>query len=254
MSIALVHGLEWVEIAQSNNTYKHRLKFPKSAILYLDNTRKTPDTESCIIVFPDETEFEYRIPILKIQGYTPKMIEEKNLNILLPFFPIRFKRKFESILKTRENPFQFEKSCKKMESLKKELTMLVADCIMIINRKEGNGTLSNMAGADIVELMGKTCDYLFSKEPELLREVHEIMEPAIKLFSEELKEQKDTEFKLFSEKLNEQKDEELNQHIRNCILQCKSEGKNKLQTEHMLQTIFSLDSKAVKEILENFQA
>lgn len=171
-----------------------------------------------------------------------------------------------------------------MEALKKELTKLVADCIMIINRKEENGTLSNMAGADIVELMGKTCDYLFSKEPELLREVHEIMEPAIKLFSEELKEQKDTEFKLFSEKLNEQKeaefkllseklnqqkevelklltqklneqnDKELNQHIQNCILQCKSEGKNKLQTEQILQKIFSLSSKAVKEILENFQA
>lgn len=141
-----------------------------------------------------------------------------------------------------------------MEALKKELTKLVADCIIIINRKEENGTLSNMAGADIVELMGKTCDYLFSKEPELLREVHEIMEPTIKLFSEELKEQKDTEFKLFSEKLNEQNDKELNQHIQNCILQCKSEGKNKLQTEQILQKIFSLSSKAVKEILENFQA
>lgn len=141
-----------------------------------------------------------------------------------------------------------------MEALKKELTKLVADCIIIINRKEENGTLSNMAGADIVELMGKTCDYLFSKEPELLREVHEIMEPTIKLFSEELKEQKDTEFKLFSEKLNEQNDKELNQHIQNCILQCKSEEKNKLQTEQILQKIFSLSSKAVKEILENFQA
>lgn len=141
-----------------------------------------------------------------------------------------------------------------MEALKKELTKLVADCIIIINRKEENGTLSNMAGADIVELMGKTCDYLFSKEPELLREVHEIMEPAIKLFSEELKEQKDIEFKLFSEKLNEQNDKELNQYIQNCILQCKSEGKNKLQTEQILQKIFSLSSKAVKEILENFQA
>ena len=284
MNIALVHGLEWVEIAQAGNTYKHRLKFPKSAILYLDNTKNTPDAESCIIVFPDETEYEYRIPILKIQEYTPTMIEEKNLNILLPFLPIRFKRKFESILKARDNPIQFEKALEKMEVLKKDLTKLVADCIIIINREEENGTLSNTTGTDIVELMGKTCDYLFSKEPELLREVHEIMEPAIKLFSEELREQKDAEFKLFSEKLTEQKDAEfklvqetlekqiakqqdeidqknmqlnqkdkqLNQHIRNCILQCKTDGKTKLQTEQMLQMIFSLDSKAAGEILENF--
>lgn len=136
------------------------------------------------------------------------MIEEKNLNILLPFLPIRFKRKFESILKTMDNPIRFEKAREKMEVLKKNLTKLVADCIIIINREEENGTLSNATGADIVELMGKTCDYLFSKEPGLLREVHEIMEPAIKLFSEELKEQKDAEFKLFSEKLIEQKEAE----------------------------------------------
>ncbi len=284
MNIALAHGLEWVELAQAGNTYKHRLKFPKSAILYLDNTKNTPDAESCIIVFPDETEYEYRIPILKIQKYTPAMIEEKNLNILLPFLPIRFKRKFESILKARDNPIQFEKALEKMEVLKKDLTKLVADCIIIINREEENGTLSNSTGTDIVELMGKTCDYLFSKEPELLREVHEIMEPAIKLFSEELREQKDAEFRLFSEKLTEQKDAEfklvqetlekqiakqqdeidqknmqliqkdkqLNQHIRNCILQCKADGKTKLQTEQMLQMIFSLDSKAAGEILENF--
>lgn len=137
--------------------------------------------------------------------------------------------------------------------------------------------MSNATGADIVELMGKTCDYLFSKEPGLLREVHEIMEPAIKLFSEELKEQKDAEFRLFSEKLMEEKEAEiklvretlekqiitqqdeidqknmqLNQHMRNCILQCKADGKTKLQTEQLLQMIFSLDSKAAKEILENF--
>lgn len=35
MNIALVHGLEWTEVAQKGSTHKHRLKFPKSAILYL---------------------------------------------------------------------------------------------------------------------------------------------------------------------------------------------------------------------------
>lgn len=176
-----------------------------------------------------------------------------------------------------DSPIRFEKARKKMEALKKDLTKLVANCIIIINREEENGTLSSSTGADIVELIGKTCDYLFSKEPELLREVHEIMEPAIKLLSEELKEQNEAGFKLFSEKLIEQKEAEinliretlekqiisqqdeidqknmqLNQHISNCILQCKADGKTKLQTEKMLQMIFSLDSKVTKEMLEDF--
>lgn len=85
-------------------------------------------------------------------------------------------------MKTRDNPIQSEKAHEKMEALKKALTKLAADCIIIINRKEENGTLSNASGADIVELMGKT----------------------------------------------------------------------KLQTERMLQMIFSLDSKVTEEILEKF--
>ena len=281
MNIALVHGLEWVENAP-NDTHRHNLKFPKSAILYLDNTAKTPDAESCTITFPDGTEYEYRIPILKVQGYSPEMMEEKKLNILFPFSPIRFRRRFETILKEKNDPNKSEKACRKMEALKKDLTKFVSDCIIIINREEENGTLGRITGADLVGLMGKSCDQLFHKEPTLLKEVHEVMEPAIKLFSEELKEQqeakfklfseelqeqKEAEFKLFSEKLHEQKDAELkllsekfqeqsdiqlNQHIKNCIQQCKSEGKNELQTEQMIQTIFSLEATDAKEKLEKY--
>lgn len=261
--------------------------------MYLDNTEKTPDTESCTIIFPDGTEYEYCIPILKVQKYTPEMMEEKRLNILFPFSPIRFRRRFEAILMEKADPNKLEKARKKMEALKKDLTKFMSDCIIIINREEENGTLGNVTGADIVELMGKSCDHLFNKDPNLLREVHEVMEPAIKLFSEKLNEQKDAEFKLLSEKLNEQKNTELkllseklneqkdaefkllceklneqkdaeikhvyeqsdiqlNQHIRNCILQCKTEGKNKSQTEQILQLIFSLKATDAKERLEKY--
>lgn len=75
-----------------------------------------------------------------------------------------------------------------MEALKKDLTKFIGKCIIIIKREEENGTLSGRAGADIVELMGKACGHLYGKEPELLKEVHEVMEPAIKLLSERMDE------------------------------------------------------------------
>ena len=56
---------------------------------------------------------------------------------------------------------------------------------MIVNREEENETLKGRAATDIVEYLGRTCDHLFSKEPELLKEVHGVMEPVIKLAREE---------------------------------------------------------------------
>lgn len=254
MNIALVHGMEWTADVPEGKRDKYRLNFPKSAILYLDSTKKTPDAESCTMVFPDGMEYEYCIPILKVQGYTPEKAEEKGLHLLFPFFPIRFRRRFEAIQREKEAPAKYERACKKMEVLKKDLTKFISDCIIIINREEGNGTLDMKAGADLIEFMGKTCDHLFSKEPELLGEVHEIMNPVLKLVREELEEELEKKEEEIGKKEEELKlvRKELGQHIENYIHQCKEEGKSKSQTEQMLQQIFSLKLEDAKDKLEKF--
>ena len=89
INAALVHSLEQVENFQKiHNTgsrpYKYQLRLPKSAILYVDSTKWTPGQESCTIVFPDGTEYEYNVPVLKVQAYTPERMAEKGLNILFP--------------------------------------------------------------------------------------------------------------------------------------------------------------------------
>ena len=133
--------------------------------------------------------------------------------------------------------------------------------------------MSSRMGADILELIGKVCDYLFKKEPELLREVHEVMEPAIKLHSEELEEriamqqeklkekdiqliqqreqlyQKDEQLTQKDEQLT-QMDEQLTQHIKNCIRLCKKDEKTKVQAEQVLQEIFFLTMADAKKMVE----
>lgn len=268
MNIALVHGLEYTGIDGKNHVHKYSVKFPQSAILYLDNAKKAPGMESCVMTFPDGTEYEYHVPVLNVQGYAPEAAGEKGLVLLFPFFPIRFRNRFEAILKKKDVPEKLAEACEEMETLKKDLTKFIADCIIIINRAEENGTMSNRVCADTVELMGKACDYLFKKEPELLREVHETMEPAIKLLSEEFEEQlaeKDMQLEQKDIQLEqkeiqlEQKDALLEQqkvhqeqHILNYIRQCREEGKSKAQTEHTLQKIFSLDASEAKEKLEKW--
>lgn len=229
------------------------------------STERTPDEESCIIVFPNDTEYEYSIPVLKVQAYTPEMMAEKGLIILFPFSPIRFRNRLDKILEMEREGASPEKIRRAKDGLKKNLTKFMSDCIMIINREEENGTLRGSTGADIVEYMGRNCDYIFSKEPELLKGVHEIMEPVIKLIREEAEDtikQKDDELKLlkeqnklFCEQKNaeiRQMEERLDKFLQNYICQCKREGKVKEQTEKELQEHFALPLQDVRAKMEKW--
>lgn len=55
---------------------------------------------------------------------------------------------------------------------------------MIIYREKENGTLADMAGEDIVELLDMPCGYLLKNEPDLKKEVRGIMRPIVMLQSE----------------------------------------------------------------------
>ena len=272
MNSALVHGLKQVPDEEGGRAVKFEVNFPHSAILYLDGAGDIPASgmESCIIVYPDGTKYEYRIPVLNAQGYTPETAGEKGLAVLLPFMMVRFRSQFERILKKTGSPDKTKaaKAHEEMEALKKDLTKMAEDCIMIINREEETGRMSGRMGADIMELMGKTCDYLFKREPRLLKEVHAVMGPVIKLHSEELEEKiamqqeelKEKEIQLIrqreqlkqqKEQMNQQK-EQLDKLIKNYIHSSQKDGKTDLQTEQSLQEIFSLTPKDAKELLKKY--
>ena len=53
------------------------LEFPKSAVLFLQGTKKIPDQLSCLIKFQDGTSHKYRVPTVKVQSYTLEEIKEK---------------------------------------------------------------------------------------------------------------------------------------------------------------------------------
>ncbi|MDE7008322.1 MAG: hypothetical protein K2P07_09220 [Lachnospiraceae bacterium] len=120
------------------------------------------------------------------------------------------------------------------------MTKFIDECIIIIKREEENGTLSNEAAIDIVGLTGKACDHLFHGEPELLWEVHEVMKPAIRLLSEQFKEQI----------ANQEKQTE--SHILNFIRQYKKDGKTKTQTRLALQEVFSFMPSDAEEKIEKY--
>lgn len=165
--IALNYGTQKNDCQEQKRSYN--LWMPKSVILYLEHSANTPDYEECEIHFADGTSHSYQVPIMKVQNYSMEMIEGKHLNMLIPFLPIRFRKVVRSA------------SSQTREKAGKELTELLAKCIMILKREKENGVLTEWARNDIAEFLSCACDHLYGSEPDLIREVHEVMEPAIKL-------------------------------------------------------------------------
>ena len=71
-----------------------RVTFPNTAVLYLRNSRKTPDSMKVRIIVPGDSA-EYTVPIIKMADYTADDIFRKKLYMLIPFYIFNFEKQFE---------------------------------------------------------------------------------------------------------------------------------------------------------------
>mgnify|MGYP007003808970 FL=1 len=200
---------------------RHELVMPRSVILYLDHAKVIPAEEICLIRFADGTTHEYRVPVMGVQSYTTEMIEKKHLNILIPFLPIRFRRN----LKGKKNGEMMSV----LGMVRKDLTELVRECMMIIEREKRNGTLTEDAGKEIIELMDITCSHLLRNEPELKREVQGIMRPIVMTYTERFDEA-----------------------VKRLITKEYVAGRSRKEVKTSIRDIFSLDEKEAEEKMEKY--
>ncbi|MBD5454985.1 MAG: hypothetical protein HDR23_00640 [Lachnospiraceae bacterium] len=141
-------------------------------------------------------------------------------------------------------------------------------CIMIIEREKANGTLTELAGEDIIEFLSITCDYLFKNEPDLYKEVHEIMNPTIKL----TRERADEMIKLQREIVEEERAkaeaerekaeaeaakaaeaiEKIECSIRNFIQLGQQNGQSFQETQQTMQNIFSISETEAEEKMKAY--
>ena len=242
--IGLVHGIE--NIRKSTSTENtHELVMPRSVILYLSDTDSMPVEETCLIRFADGTTHEYHVPVMNVQSYTTEMIEKKHLNMLIPFLPIRFRKYFNG---------KSEGKKPVAESVRKDLTEFIRECIMIIDREKENGTLTDIAGKEMIELLSLTCGYLLKNEPELKKEVRGIMKPIVMLQMERA----EYEIKLIregmqkAEKENKMHSERNENAIRKSIEKYCSFGLNRQEVKENIQDIFSLEETEAEEKMEKY--
>lgn len=151
---------------------------------------------------------------------------------MISFLPVRFKKYINDKAKT---PIK--------EKVRKELTDFVRECILMVERAKENGTLTQLACEDMMEFLSMTCASLLKREPELSKEVLEIMNPTIKLPREIAAEAMEK-----MKKLNEEKESS----IRRLIEGSQQNGQNSQKVKESIQYIFSLSEAEAEEKITKY--
>ena len=107
---------------------------------------------------------------------------------------------------------------------------------MIIDREKENGTLTDAAGREMLELLDITCGYLLKNEPELKKEVYGIMRPIVMTQTERIE--------IITER-------HMNA-IRKSIEKYSSSGLNRQEVKENIQDIFSLDEAEAEEKMKKY--
>jgi len=177
-----------------------KLKFPYSAVLYLQDNGNTPNELKCQILFQDGGRYEYKIPVLKVQSYTLDDIRERHLCVLIPFLPLRFRKRMPPA----------KKNC---SVTKEELTSFYEEIILLLKEEVAAGYLSKRNQKAIISLLNKSLIRVFYKNEKLLKEVIGMTEPILELEFEKYEKIIDEKLKklVMLEQEMREKDEELSE-------------------------------------------
>ena len=183
-------ALTYLDI-DSNGTY--RITFPNSAVLYLEDNSNIPPYLAADVQFQDGTKHTYQIPTMKIQAYSLEEIQQKHLTLLIPFLPLRFRKRLGS----KRNPVKNE-----------DLSLFHKEIMVILNQEVEDGYITEWHRNAIVSLLRKSMIRVFYKDNSLLKEVIQLTEPLIKFEWEVLEEElekKVEEIKKANDQLDETK-------------------------------------------------
>ncbi len=73
------------------------IPLPRSCVIYLRHTGRTPEAERICVRFQDGQTVRYLVPVIKMQEYTVDELFEKELYAYLPFYLMRYEKKLRKI-------------------------------------------------------------------------------------------------------------------------------------------------------------
>ena len=137
-----------------------RVTFPNTAVLYLRNSRKTPDSMKVRIIVPGDSA-EYTVPIIKMADYTADDIFRKKLYMLIPFYIFNFEKQFEIINQDEE---KLKEVVKEYRSIVKKLSDLTE-----------NEEITSFDKRTIADLSGNVIEELAKNYEKVQKGVGEVM-------------------------------------------------------------------------------
>ncbi|MBQ9009581.1 MAG: hypothetical protein IJ088_09655 [Clostridia bacterium] len=73
-----------------------RIKIDDSGIVFLRSTKNTPEVMEVTIEVPQGGSVSYRIPVVRMQDYSPDLLIQKKLFLLLPFVFFNYEKKLKN--------------------------------------------------------------------------------------------------------------------------------------------------------------
>lgn len=136
------------------------VKFPNTAILYLRQTKNTPNYMNICIKVPHDS-CSYQVPVVKVQNYTLEQIFEKKLFFLIPFHIFTYEKNFS----------QYETDQEKL----RKLTDVYTELVRRLSECAEKGIISEYEKGTIVAMSKKVLDALTVKYSKVQEGVGKIM-------------------------------------------------------------------------------
>lgn len=147
----------------------YALRFPASVILHLDSNSTVPEKSTCRILLSDTSQILYTVTTVKVQNYSLEQIRKNHLTLFLPFTLLRFRPRL---------------ALKSKPVTKKELTIFVNKIIIILKDELTENYITERQYKDYINYIRMAADQIFMQNPELHKEVTEMLIPIIPSYSD----------------------------------------------------------------------
>ena len=147
-----------IENAQRNG-YHYHIEYPHGCVLYLRSFASLPKTLGVTVLFPDDQEIEYSIPVINAQDYTEEEIFRKNLLMLLPFYILRYEKELPAIEDDEE----------RVSALLAEYRRINLSLWQTL--EENRSAVYN----DLIDLIRKIAEYVLKKSEKLQERMDAVM-------------------------------------------------------------------------------
>lgn len=132
------------------------ITIPHQVVIYLEENSRIGDHLTVKMIFPDESETNYTVPIFKLYEHSAPELKEKDLYLLLPLVLVKYRKRLEKICK------KAQKSREELDEIVQEIITEIESITAISGRYEETGIIDE-----------RTKDIILSATKEMYTQLHQ---------------------------------------------------------------------------------